>query len=63
MNVKVKTLKVQLPFTYSATSTICPHCNNEHVIYVINRDEDNNVVDVWPQVGGYCYMCGKRTEE
>ena len=63
MNMKVKTLKVKLPFAYSATATVCPHCGNEHVTYVIHRDIDGRVGEVWPQVGGYCYMCGKNTED
>lgn len=57
----MKTSKVELPFTQKATTIICPHCEAEYVIYRIFRTKDD--IQVWPQVGGYCYMCGKDTKE
>jgi len=59
----MKTSKVKLPFTHGATATICPHCNAEYVVYRIFRNDENDNFDVWPQVGGYCYMCGKNVRE
>ena len=59
----MKTSKVKLPFTQEADTTICPHCNREYVIYAILRGCDEYNEEVWPQVGGYCYMCGKPTDK
>jgi len=59
----MKTSKVKLPFTYDATTTVCPHCNQEYVIYAVLRNNIDDVVQIWPQVGGYCYMCGKNVRE
>jgi len=58
----MKTRKVELPFTQEAESTVCPHCNQEYVIYAIFRNPDGST-KVWAQVGGYCYMCSKDTKE
>jgi len=57
----MKTAKVKLPFSYDATAIICSHCSSEYVVYRIWRREKD--IEVWPQVGGYCYMCGKDTKE
>ena len=59
----MKTPKVKLPFTLEADATICPHCGAGYVIYRVFRNDENDSIEVWPQVGGYCYMCGKDTEE
>lgn len=59
----MKTSKVLLHFTQEAEATVCPHCNREYVIYAIFRDSNGKQNQIWPQVGGYCYLCGKSTDE